>query len=183
MVFSDEIRFNSNPDLELAGKIADIAFSRFGNMYLVDPDNLKVIVLDKDYAREQELFPAGGFARCAIVNVGDEGNVYVYDRNLDAIYIFDSFGNAKGSIELENAGILGDFMVRAGTIIATDKERHEIVMYDMKGERLMATGSFGSGTLSLNGPTGLAMRSDNLLYVCDTGNNRIVIYELAAPLP
>ena len=183
LVFSDEIRFNSNPDLELAGKIADIAFSRFGNMYLVDPDNLKVIMLDKDYAREQELFPAGGFAQCTIVTVGDEGNAYVYDRNLDAIYIFDSFGNAKGSIELEDAGILGDFIVRTGMIIATDKERHEIVVYDMNGERMMATGSFGSGTLSLNGPTGLAMRSDNLLYVCDTGNNRIVIYELAAPLP
>ena len=117
------------------------------------------------------------------MTVGDEGNAYVYDRNLDAIYIFDSFGNAKGSIELEDAGILGDFIVRTGMIIATDKERHEIVVYDMNGERMMATGSFGSGTLSLNGPTGLAMRSDNLLYVCDTGNNRIVIYELAAPLP
>lgn len=183
LVFSDEIRFNSNPDLELAGKIADIAFSRFGNMYLVDPDNLKVIMLDKDYAREQELFPAGGFAQCTIVTVGDEGNAYVYDRNLDAIYIFDSFGNSKGTIQLEDAGILGDFLVRAGMIIATDKERHEIVVYDLKGSRLMAVGSFGSGALSLSGPTGLAMRSDNLLYVCDTGNNRIVIYELAAPLP
>ena len=47
----------------------------------------------------------------------------------------------------------------------------------------MATGSYGSGALNLSGPTGLAMRSDNFLYVCDTGNNRIVIYELAAPLP
>ncbi len=183
LVFSDEIRFNSNPDLELAGKIADIAYSRFGNMYLVDPDNLKVIMLDKDYAREQELFPAGGFARCTIVTVGDDASAYVYDRELDVIYVFDSFGNAKGTIKLEEAGILGDFMVRDGMIIATDKERHEIVVFDLNGQRLMATGSYGSGTLNLSGPTGLAMRSDNLLYVCDTGNNRIVIYELAAPLP
>ncbi len=183
LVFSDEIRFTSNPDLQLAGKIADIAYSRFGNMYLVDPDNLKVIVLDKDYAREQELFPAGGFARCTIVTAGDDGSAYVYDHDPGVIYVFDSFGNAKGTIKPEGAGILGDFIVRGGMIIATDKERHEIVVFDLNGKRLMAAGSYGSGALNLSGPTGLAMRSDNLLYVCDTGNNRIVIYELAAPLP
>lgn len=183
LIFSDEVRFSANPDLELAGKIADIAYSRYGNMYLVDTDNLKVIVLDKDYVREQELFPAGGFARCTIVTVGDDGNVYVYDRELDAIYVFDSFGNSKVVIKLESAGVLGDFLVHAGMIIATDKERHEIVVFDLEGKRLMATGSFGAGALNLSGPTGIALRSDNRLYVCDTGNNRIVIYEFAASLP
>ncbi|MGB5106643.1 MAG: NHL repeat-containing protein [Candidatus Zixiibacteriota bacterium] len=183
LVFSDEIRFNSNPDLELAGKISDIALSRFGNMYLVDPDNLKVIMLDKDYAREQELFPAGGFAHCTLATTADDGSVYVYDRDRDTIYIFDSFGNAKSAIELPDTGILGGFIIHAGMIIATDKERHEIVIFDLDGNRLMQTGTIGTGAVNFNGPTGLALRNDNRLYVCDTGNNRIVIYELAASLP
>ena len=183
LVFSDEVRFNSNPDLELAGKISDIALSRFGNMYLVDPDNLKVIMLDKDYAREQELFPAGGFVRCTLASTSDDGSVYVYDRDRDTIYVFDSFGNAKASIELGDTGILGGFIIHNGMIIATDKERHEIIVFDLDGNRLMQSGTFGSGPVNFSGPTGLALRSDNRLYVCDTGNNRIVIYELAASLP
>lgn len=183
LVFSDEIRFSANPDLELAGKIADIAFSRFGNMFLVDPDNLKVIMLDKDYAREQELFPAGGFVRCTIAAAADDGSLYVYDRDRSTIYVFDSFGNSKRAIELTDTGILGDFIVHADMIIATDKERHEIVVMGMDGTRLISAGSFGTGPANLSAPTGLALRSDNRLFVCDTGNNRIVIYEFAASLP
>jgi sugar lactone lactonase YvrE len=43
-----------------------------------------------------------------------------------------------------------------------------------------AFGSIGSGPQNLNAPTGLAWRADGKLFVCDTGNNRIMIYELAA---
>jgi DNA-binding beta-propeller fold protein YncE len=183
LVFSDEIRFANNPDLQLAGKIADIAFSRYGNMYLVDTDNLKVIMLDKDYAREQELFPAGGFSRCTLVTAAEDGSVYVYDRERDGIYVFDAFGNAKGEIGLPDIGILGDFVVHMGLIIATDKERHELIAFDLQGRPVMAAGSFGSGPLNLNAPTGIGVRGDNKIYVCDSGNNRIVIYEIAAQLP
>lgn len=183
LIFSDEVRFSSNPDLQLIGKVADIAYSRFGYMYLVDPDNLKVIVLNKDYSREQELFPAGGFVRCTLASIGDDGKIYVYDRDRDAIYVFDGFGNNDGVIELEDTGILGDFAVSGSQIIATDKERNEIVVYDLEGNRILQTGSFGTGKLNFSGPTGITLGGNNRIYVCDTGNNRIVIYEFAAPLP
>lgn len=183
LVFSDELRFNYNPDLQLLGKIAGLAYSRFGNMYLVDPDNLKVVVLDKDYARQQELFPAGGFAHCALIRLAAAGDVYVYDRDRNTIYIFDSFGNPDGKIALSGVGELGDFEPQSEQLIATDKERNELVVLGRDGSVIAATGSSGGGGLNFANPTGLAVRADGKIFVCDTGNNRIVIYEIAAALP
>jgi streptogramin lyase len=180
LVFADEIRFNSNADLQALGKIAAIGYARTGRMYLVDPDNLKVIVLDRVHKIEQELFPAGGFSRCGAITVTDEGDVFVYDRGDNSLNKFDTFGNAGDRIVLDGAEAIGGFAIRDREIVATDRVRNEIVMYDRSGVRVATFGSIGSGPANLNAPTGLVWRADGKLFVCDTGNNRIMIYELAA---
>ncbi len=183
LVFSDEVRFNFAPELQELGKVAALACSRFGQMYLLDPDNLKVIVLDKDYARQQELFPAGGFGRCEAIGVGAEGDVFVYDSERRAIYVFDSFGNLADDIGLPESGRLGGFALRTDQIVATDAQRHELVVLDRDGNTIAATGSLGSGPLQFSAPAGVAVRNDGRIFVCDSGNNRIVMYEIAASLP
>jgi len=180
LVFADEIRFNSNADLQALGKITAIGFARTGRMYLVDPDNLKVIVLDRDHKIEQELFPAGGFSRCGAITVTDEGDVFVYDRGDNSLNEFDTFGNSGDRIVLDGAEEIGGFAIHDHEIVATDRVRNEIVMFDRTGARVAAFGSIGSGPQNLNVPTGLAWRADGKLFVCDTGNDRIMIYELAA---
>ncbi len=180
LVFADEVRFNSNPDLQALGKIAAIGYARTGRMYLVDPDNLKVIVLDKDYKIEQELLPPGGFSHCSAIYVTDEGDVYVYDRNDETLYKFDTFGNAAGKIQLQGIETLGGFVVHGKEIIATDKATSEVLLFDLNGTRLASLGSAGSGPMNLSAPSGIARRNDGKLFVCDTGNNRVMIYEVAA---
>jgi hypothetical protein len=180
LVFADEIRFNNNPNLQALGKIAAIVYSRYGRMYLSDPDNMKVIALDKDYAIEAEILPPGGFAHCSALTIGDDGMLYVYDEDRKILYRFDSFGNSSGEIELPDAGVIADFLVYNGQVFATDKLRNELVIYDAAGSRIAAIGGLGSGPRNFNAPTGIALRSDNKLFVCDTGNDRIMIYEVAA---
>jgi hypothetical protein len=180
LVFADEIRFNSNADLQALGKITAIGYARTGRMYLVDPDNLKVIVLDRDHKIEQELFPAGGFSRCGAITVTDDGDVFVYDRGDNSLNKFDTFGNSGERIVLDGVEAVGGFAIRGREIVATDRVRNEIVMFDWLGTRVATFGSIGSGPTNLNAPTGLAWQADGKLFVCDTGNNRIMIYELAA---
>ena len=180
LVFADEIRFNSNADLQALGKIAAIGYARTGRMYLVDPDNLKVIVLDNDHKIEQELFPAGGFSRCGAITVTNDGDVFVYDRGDNSLNKFDTFGTSGDRIVLDGAEAIGGFAIHGHEIVATDKVRNEIVMFDWSGAHVAMFGSIGSGPQNLNAPTGLAWRADGKLFVCDTGNNRIMIYELAA---
>lgn len=180
LVFADEIRFNSNIDLQALGKIAAIGFARTGRMYLVDPDNLKVIVLDRDHKIEQELFPAGGFSRCGAITVTNDGDAFVYDRGDNSLNKFDTFGNSGERIVLDGVETIGGFAIHGREIVATDRVRNEIVLFDRSGTRVVTFGSIGSGPTNLNAPTGLALRADGKLFVCDTGNNRIMIYELAA---
>ncbi len=180
LVFADEIRFNSDPDLQMLGKITAIGYARTGRMYLAAPDNLKVIVLDRDHKIEQELFPMGGFSRCGPLTVTNDGDVFVCDRADNSLNEFDTFGNARDRIVLDGMQEIGGLAIRDDEIIATDKVRNEIVIFDRSGARLTTFGTPGTGPQNLNAPTGLAWRNDGKLFVCDTGNDRIMIYELAA---
>lgn len=67
---------------------------------------------------------------------------------------------------------------------ATDPDlgaRHMLYKYDRKGERLLEFGTEGSGERQFRGPRGLAY-SNGILYIADTGNNRIVRYQLATDI-
>lgn len=180
LVFADEIRFSNNPNLQTLGKIVAIGYSRYGQMYLSDPDNMKVITVDKDYAVEAEILPPAGFSRCGAMCITEDGHIYVYDRDRKIIYVFDAAGNSAGEIELPNTGLIAGFLVRGEQIFAADKLNNEVVIYNSTGSRLAAIGGLGTGPRNLNAPTGVALRADNKLFVCDTGNDRIMIYEVLA---
>ena len=184
LVFADELRFDSNPELVAVGKVSDIGFSRYGQMYLLDPDNLRTIALDNDYAISHELMAPGGFTNCTLIFINKEGRIYIYDAGDNSIFIFDSSGNPKGEIALEGTGELGGFAVKGDRIYATDRVRSEVVVYDLEGRReLVYDVVLGSQLPRLSRPTGVAVSSDLKLFVCDSGNNRIIVYDLAAPVP
>ncbi len=184
LIFADELRFDANPDLVSLGKVADIGYSRYGNMYLLDPDNLRTVVLDKDYAISHELMPPGGFTNCSSIFIDEDSKVYIYDAGDNTIFIFDSNGNPSGQIALDGAGEVGGFIIKGNRIYATDRVRGELVVYDLKGARKNVYDVVaGSQLPRFSRPTGVALRSDLKLFVCDSGNNRIIVYDLAAPVP
>jgi DNA-binding beta-propeller fold protein YncE len=69
-------------------------------------------------------------------------------------------------------------MASGGYVIATDRQRNEIVVLDSSGRKLLTSGSYGSGPDKLNSPVGMALRIDGTLFVCDAGNNRITYYDV-----
>lgn len=178
LVFADQIDFDDSPELMSLGQVEAIAVSRYGELYLLDPDNLRVLVLDSDYAFDRELVAAGGFSHCSRVGVASSGVIYIYDRDENIIYHFNSFGNLDGKFALADAGVFGGLVATENYLIATDSRRNELVLFDHQGNRLLAVGSHGSGPYNLNSPTGIALRFDGKLFVCDSGNNRIVYYEI-----
>jgi hypothetical protein len=58
---------------------------------------------------------------------------------------------------------------------------HMLYKYDRTGEKLLEFGTEGSGERQFRGPRGLAY-SNGILYIADTGNNRIVRYQLATDI-
>ncbi len=183
LVFADEIRLNSEPELQSIGKVVAIAFSRFGQMYLVDPDNLRVWVLDQNYSVHQELMPPGGFGRCGAIAVDNEGTVAVADRERGTIFLFDGFGNGKGKITPDGVAVINGFALSPHHLIVADSERSELALFDRSGARLATVGGSGSGPLQFANPGCVVWDGSGKVYVCDSGNNRIVIYDLAAATP
>lgn len=178
LVFTDAVQFDDDPELISAGRVVRIGHSEIGRLYLVDPDNLRVLMLDTDYALERTLLAPGGFADCAAINVVPDGSVFVYDAGDQNIYGFDAYGNSAGNVTLNDVGSIGGFIVTRGYIVASDSRRNEVAIFDRSGRKLLMAGSYGSGPYNLDAPSGVALRSDGTLFVCDSGNNRITYYEL-----
>lgn len=175
LLFVDEIRFDENPDLTNVGLVAQIDYTSYGRMVLLDPDNLRGLMLDPDHALERTLLAPGGFAACAAVNSTADGSIYIYDSEENVIYGFDAFGSASGKIIISQQGRLGDFIVGNGYIMATGQRRNQILFFSLDGSRLPTKGGEEAGSTS---PSGMVVSPDGRLFVCDTGNNRITYYEI-----
>ena len=57
-----------------------------------------------------------------------------------------------------------------------DSKNHRILIYDTNGTQLHSFGTQGSGEGEFNVPTGIAVDTSGNVYVCDSCNNRIVVY-------
>ena len=176
LTLSDAIRFTFDPQWQLLGKIASIGYSRFGSFFMSDPDNLKVMILDREFLPEGELMPTGGFSRCGAIFIDEESNCFVYDSELRSIFRFDSLGNSAGKIWLPDAGLISDFIVSEEKIFAVDKEKNQIAVYDLEGSRLIEGDEIMFQISQLKSPSGIALSSDGRLFVCDSGNNRILVF-------
>ena len=65
-----------------------------------------------------------------------------------------------------------------GTVFVADDYAHQIVVFNFEEEFLMKFGTKGNEKGEFYKPSGLAIDEDQVLYVSDSGNNRIVTYKL-----
>jgi serine/threonine-protein kinase len=178
LLFVDEFRFADHPELFTLGEVAGLAVSPRGKLYLTDPDNLRIIVMDSDFVFQRELRAGGGFSAGTEIAVSRTGGIYVYDEEEKTVFVFDPFGNIDYRIQPEDIGQLGGIEVIGRRIIATDKMRHELAIFDLSGDRQLSVGRLGTGSYHFNSPAGVVLRVDGRLFVADSGNNRIVYYEM-----
>ena len=66
-----------------------------------------------------------------------------------------------------------------GTVIAADKNNHQVKVFDQNGKPLLTLGAklAGKGVNKFRTPEGIEVRG-NVLWIADSGNNRIVKYQL-----
>ena len=66
-------------------------------------------------------------------------------------------------------------------IYVVDAGRHSVLKFKYDGRLLLRFGSFGSGNKEFKGPKGIAYYNKTL-YVADTGNNRILRFQLSTDI-
>jgi DNA-binding beta-propeller fold protein YncE len=119
------------------------------------------------------------------VTADAEGNVYVSDTGNQRIQIFDKTGkfvkmingspDGKGPSSFVNPrGIALDAQ---GNILIVSNLTHFIFGFDQEGKQLYAIGGNGGATNQFSLPNGLFIDDNGSIYVTDTSNQRVAIYD------
>lgn len=151
------------------------------NIYVGDGDRSVVYVFNSSGTWLRE-FDLGGYDYAVSVNVDSSNNVYVLTDGGDIKkYSTEGVGSevSWGGSFTTALDIDTD---SSGNIYVVDRwglsgaEGNSVYVFDNAGESLDSWGSFGQGDNDLYLPMGLAIGTDNAVYVADTGSNRIQIF-------
>ena len=73
----------------------------------------------------------------------------------------------------DNMGYPWGLAVREDSLFVTDGVKHSVLKYSLDGTFLRKAGLLGEGREELNNPMGVSC--GNMVYVCDSGNNRVQV--------
>lgn len=163
-------------------------------LYVVDRLNYRVVAFDLQGNPLFEIKKLDGkhkrFINASYVAVDSKSQVYVSDTSPAAIFVFDSKGKFIKKIEPKEKNKpvawspLGMVFDKQGNMFVADKGSHRIVKVDSTGSKVLE--SFGKFTQvtkakdsggTFNFPNDIALDSDGNIYVSDSNNFRIQVFD------
>jgi sugar lactone lactonase YvrE len=183
-----EGQFHAPAALAVTGSLS----ARTVQVYLADTGNDRIQVLNGHGGFLRSFGAAGSLHRQFNapqgIAVDGAGNIYVADTGNNRIQVFNSVGmfrfeigsTQQGSGNGEFNAPQGIAVDSAGRIFVADTGNNRIQVFDSQGRFLLSFGSAGSSVRQFQAPTALAVTgssddSTELLYVADTGNDRIQV--------
>ena len=191
---SDQMRLYVRKDV--ASKIWNYGVGPSEAPAAVDPYQAGTIVLAADQIFSADRYPPLGLNAPRAIAAGQDGDVYVADsRNHRIVHI-----GADGSLLKEwgtfadqqtgNAPIgtfnepWGVAVGPDGSVYVADTWNHRIQKFSKDGKPLTMWGQYGQPTPDLPesrtyfwGPRGIAVNARGQVFVADTGNKRIVVFD------
>ena len=159
-----------------------------GQVFIADRENHRVQVLNPDltfsHSFGSEGSANGEFKSPRGIAIDSEEFVYVADFNNHRIQKFSSDGKFVVQFGTGGAGLgqlnspNGIIIDTAGTglVYVSEWGSNSISVFTSDGVFVSRFGSYGSSIGQFNYPYGLAFDKDGFLYVCDWGNNQLVVY-------
>ena len=156
-----------------------VSVSPEGMIYICDHGNRRVTVHDEE---GKFLFTFGSlgsgpgcFDRPLDLTFGSDGLVYVTDN-----------GNKRVSVWSKEGTFKRDFKTKyAPTCVAATSDDHLVItslfnntvmVYTLEGELVHEFGGEGSDLGRFDGPDGICVDDDGLVYVADRGNSRVQVF-------
>jgi len=157
-----------------------------GDVYVADAkkDQNRIIVMNKSgkilrtfgtsgAGKGQFAFPNGIALTKDRVYVADSNNARVQAFDKKGKYLF-SFRPAQGT-ELTHP--LGIDATRSGEVILVESFGHQVQSYTPEGGGIYTFGTIGISNGQLRYPEGIAITPNGRVFVADTGNNRIQVWQ------
>ena len=113
----------------------------------------------------------------SLCGVSVDTNGKIYSTDFKRIIIFSSDTTEVRNIEDQHLKSPFGICVRNDSIFVTDSQTYQLSKFQCNGTFQKQVGSQGSKDTEFNKPFGLDIDSDNLIYICDCGNNRISVYD------
>jgi len=184
--YSDELQ---NESLQF-GYPAAVGFSSNGEIFLADHEFNRVLRIDS-FGKPKASFGdfnwgEGRLSRPTKVLLTSRREIFVSDSTAEAIVEFDYYGNFVrrfGEGVLHDPAGMAEQRAKGGGqrasdfLFVADQGNHRIVCFSAEGEKIFAFGMRGRAPEQFLSPTDVAV-SGNRVFVLDTGNNRVQIFEL-----
>ncbi len=149
-----------------------------GNLYVADPANHRVIVVDqagnpRDTIQSEPYNLEGnlGSARSVVITSGTNSVILVADPVNQRIEKFDITG--KYLSQWTSNGVSAQAISPAGDVYALNTAQGQVTKFDLEGKQLAQFGKVGGANGEFRFPNAIAVGKDSSLYVADTGNQRI----------
>lgn len=185
--YSDELQ---NASLQF-GYPAAVGLSRNGEIFLAEHEFNRVLRIDA-FGKPLSSFGdftwgEGRLSRPAKILLTSRHELFVSDSTADAIAEFDDYGNF---VRWRGAGVLRDpaglaeikYKTPNGNetlLVVADGGNHRVVGLNPADEVLLAFGKMGRAPEQFQFPADVAV-AGNRIFVLDTGNHRVQIFELIA---
>lgn len=119
---------------------------------------------------------------------GASGNFYVSDPGTDKIYKYSPSGSLLTSWGSSGSGDgqfrdAKDLTVLGSTLYVTDDTLSRVQAFDLNGTFLGKWGGRGSGPNQFANPTGISHDNAGKLYIADSSNDRVVVYDTTQARP
>jgi DNA-binding beta-propeller fold protein YncE len=172
---------NSRPS-DVMVKPYGVAVSRLGRVYVTDTAARRVFVFDpeaKAVSFVGEKGP-GKLTKPIGVAVDGEGKVFVADTTVNRVFGYDLQGQLAIAIgregDLESPSGLAVDRARNLLYVADAKKHHVLCYSTVDGSVVRTIGRRGGGPGEFNFPTNLFVNRNGRLYVADTMNFRIQMF-------
>lgn len=164
-----------------------VAFDDAGNLYVLDPGNVRIQKFDPDLhfltAWGSKGHDDGQFLDLIDVAVDARGRVYVLDTSREDVQVFDGDGQflsrwgGGGTQEGQLRAPSGLTVTTDGNILIADTGNHRVQMFTPEGRVLTTWGGLDTEPRHFRTPADVAIDGQGRIYVTDVANNRVHILD------
>ena len=167
---------HGNGPLKLYCPIGIAVHPTTGEIFVADFGNNRVQVFNGADLSFSHTIRHGNITSPWDIAVDSEGYLYITCLITHEVHKFTTTGQYIHTIATINNSTYIDLAIHHKHIYITDTDDNRVLIYDTYGTQLYSFGTRGSGEGEFNSPTGLTVDTSGNVYVCDSLNNRIVVY-------